>query len=146
MRKAGILALINAVASVLNNIYLLFSGNRFENLSRLQRTPQVQSMEHLLNEMFDRELRRIYITDGDYQTQTLLYKKEEQRDIFLYTPGEVATGGGENLMLYQDSELGFINEAFVVHIPDILSAQESVVRAVVDKYKLVGRFFKIETF
>jgi hypothetical protein len=134
-----IMVLFDAVAAGVSGLYQKFLKNRAASLYRLNHTSQVQSMEHLLNDRFDNDLRRIYIADGAYRNQTFLYQPEEQRDTPIYLEEE-----NQNTPLYQDSENGFIDESFIIHVPIELAMQEQEIRVVVNAYKLAGRKFNIE--
>jgi hypothetical protein len=141
LRKPGIISVVSAVATGMQHLYTRITTNRNANLYKLNHTPQVASLEHLLNDRYDSRHRRIYITDGDYRQQILLYRKVELRDIPLYRSEEQ-----NDIPLYLSEEAGFIDESFIVHIPVELDILEAEIRVMVDFFKLVGRKFKIVTF
>ena len=141
LRKSGILSILNAVATGMQYLYSRIKTNRNANLYKLNHTPQVASLEHLLNDRYDSAQRRIYITDGNFRQEILLYRKVELRDIPIYQPEE-----NSDIFIYQSDETGFIDESFIVHIPIELAILEQEIRVMVDAFKLAGRQFKIVTF
>ena len=99
-------------------------------------SPQIITLEHYLNNRFQRNPADIFISDGEYIgpwffTDNLPGDPEfywDQPDSWLWTA--------------QDE----VNTDFVVNIPAMLLDQTSLIAACVQKYKLAGKTFYIQLF
>lgn len=109
--------------------------------SHLQQvTGQVINLEKALNDMFYSG-HDIYITDVP------------AADFYLYNDNETATG----MVMYNDDEEGVsqvwtndgegrINGDFIVNVPFYLEPQESLIRNILDRYKVTGRKYIIKYY
>ena len=109
----------------------------------MQHTGQVMYLEKVLNEKFgligydptDHEATKsIYIIDGDNPNRHYLYLASENTPLFLNTPK----------FIFTRAELDASYNDFIVKIPLAITYVDSSVRAVVDVYRLAGKFYKIE--
>lgn len=107
-------------------------------------TGQVVYLEHLLNDEFDSNQRRIYIADGQANVlPPFVFNKIEQRPIYLYNKSE----NQPKFYLYNQSEY-FTSSDFIVFVPNVLlSASLQVnLKRLVNYYKQAGKTFEIQGF
>lgn len=105
---------------------------------QLTHTPQVFSLENVLNDNFDPEHRRIYIVDGEYIDAVRFYEPADNRPVRFYedTP---------KVRFYDPSAFDLLDVDFVVHIPLTLSAAEELrFRALLDFYKLPDKTYTLK--
>ena len=141
LRKPLFTALISAIAvpfDFLRNKLNLF---RNKNLYNLSITSQVCFLEKALNDKFDSELRRIFITNGAWRASLPIYIIPENQPVPLRLTSE-----NQPLPLYLQHENGFINENFVVNVPTELQPFEQDLKGVVMAFKLAGKTFSINYF
>lgn len=102
-------------------------------------TGQVLYLEHLLNDLFDENLRRVYIEDGVVSQPSYLYNKIEQRPLYLFN-------NSENTPLYIQNQAEYNAQFdFLVRVPaSLLPAQDLSIRANVKAYKPAGRRFDVQ--
>lgn len=103
---------------------------------------QVQYLEHYLNDLYDNSLRRIYIEDGDAGTPFFVYNKADgTQNEYVYNKSELETAP----VLYNQADYADQVD-FIVVIPwsNIPSAEETIMKAYVNKYKLAGKRFSIQ--
>lgn len=108
---------------------------------KLEHTSQVWSIEDVLNDAFDIDQRRIYITGSGGEAPVLLYPDEDQQPVILQ-PDE----DGEPVLLNPDSmTLGSYDA--VIWLPFEPTQEEMFrLRAIVDSYKLAGITYDVLTF
>ena len=141
LRKSEILlCMLDAIAQGLMAVYRLFTDFRNEVLRKQSYNYQVCYLEAMLNDNFDKKLRRIYITDMDVRKFLMIYKMEEDRPVMI---NQKETGSP--IMIHRVEEID-VRNAFVVNTPNELSSQINRIRASVDIYRLASREFVIQTF
>lgn len=141
--------LVESIKAMLQPLQIV--NNQFAALGKkirydLSFTGQVIYLEHLLNDVFDSTLRRIYITDsntvqiGDF---FVFYQNENQPSDYVYYEGE----GVDTPYLQFESET-VSNVDFIVFVPIALFniQTEATLKALINKYKIAGKRYKIETF
>lgn len=111
---------------------------------------QVIYLEHVLNDQFDPGDRSIYIDDpGDVQIVTpyVFNQVEQQPPLYLYNIAD-AMDNEDNVVLYNQGELGAITNEFIVHVPEAIfnDATEALMRVLIDKYRIAGKRYSFETF
>lgn len=136
-----VVAYLRAAVKPLKDIKILFDNNRKENLYRLGITPQVFSLEKMLNDRYDNVLRRIFISNGSFIEPDYIYTRAEQKPKYIYTRAEQKPD-----YLYQHSEIGYDNVDFYVNIPASLNISESEVDELLEIYKLAGKVHAIKRF
>lgn len=134
LRKEKFLAWIRALHFPLIKVLDVFNFNRNENLYNLAHNGQVCHLRKVLNDRFDPSQRRIKIADAQQYTRTWLYAIPYSQPIYLgkryiHTIGAFADNGFDFLVLIPQS----LNQA--------ISQQQ--LRAIVDKYKLTSKRYKI---
>ena len=139
LRKERVIAFLDAITAPIQRIYTRFRANREQNLHQLSITPQVFSLEKMLNDRYDSRLRRIYITDGMFRNASYVYLAKEQQPVYVHTNAEAT------MYIYNAPDVDFLNETFVVHIPATLTAYTEEITQMLNIYKLASRTFNIVT-
>jgi hypothetical protein len=138
IRQSWLAALISPVVY----LYQLFLNQRQTHLYTLSHTSQVVYMQAILNDRFDMQLRRIYISDTPDISPQTLFTNPEQKYAFLYTTAE-----NENLPLYTQTEIAGAQNGFILNIPAILNVDHVLLSALVDAYRLPSKNkYIIQTF
>lgn len=138
LRKELYIIMLNSMVSGVRSIYSHFLFFRDENLYRLSITPQVFSLEKLLNDRFDADKRRIYITDGEFYKSKYLYTQKEDQPLFVRTTAE-----NKPLFINKETETGSKGVDFLVYVPLSLIYDDKVFRGLLDAYKLVSKTYEI---
>lgn len=103
---------------------------------------QVCMLEELLNQEFDANQTRIYITDSVYNDPTYIYLNLEQNEetyVFL-NASNVNDPLYEDLYLYNNNES---SSYFIVHVPISLNFDIDLFNYLINKYKLLTTKYKI---
>ena len=106
-------------------------------------TGQVIYLEHILNDTFDPDERRIYINDASLVLPDYLYNKADGQDVFhLYNKGD-----GE-AAYYLHNIADYSGQAeFTVFVPtawDLNLTLKNQIRSIVNRYKQAGVRYTIE--
>lgn len=141
LRKPVILAFLRVLLSPVLFLFSLFSKNRDNNLYQLQITPQVCYLEKMLNDRYDPQERRIYITDGEMRDTDYLYLQSELQDEYIFLESEK-----KDEYYFLENEIGFSGATFIIHVPQAVSFNENEMRGLVNSYKLTTRSYDIVTF
>ena len=140
-RKAKHIAWLRSLVKPLVNLHTQFINYRRNALYKIEHTPQVFSLENVLNDAFDVQLRRIRIGDGAYRDGVYFYNPEEQKPVYFYDPAENAP-----VHFFDGAELFSLDTDFVVSVPfELNEAQEIRMRSLIDFYRLPDKTYKIET-
>lgn len=135
-------AWLKVLAAPVVFLYQEFLRFRKVRLYELSITPQVASLERLLNDRWDPLLRRIYIDDAIIYAPLYLYRDAESHEISLYTVPE-----NQPVTVYTDGEtLGSTADDFIIMVPIDVVFNTTEMRSLVNVYKLAGMKFKIQTF
>lgn len=122
-------------------LHQLFLKFRKAKLYELSITPQVCYLEALLNDRFDLINRGIYIGDPIDKSPLYIYVEAETKPKYLYTEAE-----DQPKYLYTDGEAGQNGDDFIVWVPVAVVFDPLEMRSLVNKFKLAGMKFKIQTF
>lgn len=123
---------------VLNDEFKKFRTN---SIYKIVHNGQVMILEKVLNDAFDQELRRIYITDSVQNDPLYLYSIPENKPVYLGTQ-----------YLYDFSSFENTNYEFIVNFPiaikpvnpfDLLNF-ENRIKALVNYYKLASKRYIIK--
>jgi hypothetical protein len=102
---------------------------------------QVIMLEHLLNDKFDNTERRIYIEDTEQKVEVLLYNKvEENEKTYIYNISE----SEPKTYIYNKAEFDAQFD-FTVFVPSELTGYEIEMNFLLNKYKLAGTRYLIQT-
>lgn len=141
LRQSKMIAWLRCLMKPVANLHTQFVNYRRGAIYKIDHTPQVFSLENVLNDAFDVQLRRIYIDDGAYRDGVYFYNPEEQKPVPFYDPIENAP-----VHFYAGSQLQSLDMDFVVTVPfSLTEAQEIRMRSLIDFYRLPDKTYKIET-
>jgi hypothetical protein len=139
--KPKLFALCKALVSPLSTLHADFIVYRLQKKYELEITGQVCKLERLLNDKFDADLRRIYITDGEKSKRKYVYSKNELAAKHIYKDDE-----NKPLYIYQQSEIATTTYHFIVNVPLGLSYNADVFVSILSQFKMPSKKFKIVTF
>lgn len=138
-RRAGLYALIYPIIWLYAAFYNYLMGLVYE----LSKTSQVVHIEAALNDRWDAGLRRIYITDATSLQPVVVYRHSESKTPpYIYQEAEAEPPP----YIYTDAELNALGPDFIVMVPNFIVFDMDELVALVNKYKLVGKFFIVQTF
>lgn len=140
LRKPKTMALLNALVSPVVFIYNLFLINRRNNLYKLMITPQICYVEMALNDKYDSGNRHIKIVQPKRKEPLFVYRKVENKPVFLYTKSEAAK---PKTWLYQKGEASANQYDFIVQVPATVAFNMNEMTAVIDSYILPDKEYKI---
>lgn len=125
-----------------------FNTNRANNLYRLDHNGQVCKLEAALNDIFDPVTRGIFISDPDFVDPDFLYRRDEEKPVFVAVRSELPVGAyTAPIYLYRRSELYMGGgPSFIVNVPATLFFDEARMRALIERDRLPGRVYEIVTF
>lgn len=140
LRKQDAIAWLRALVKPIATIHIQFINYRRASLYKIEHTPQVFSLEQVLNDAFDVQLRRIFIGDGAYRDGVYFYNPEEQKPVAFYDPEENAP-----VHFYDGSQLFSLDTDFVVTVPfELTASQEIRMRSLIDFYRLPDKTYNVE--
>jgi hypothetical protein len=139
-RKPIFIGWLRCLVKPIANLHQQFVNYRRDAIYKIEHTPQVYSLENMLNDAFDVQLRRIYISDGAYRDGVYFYNPEEQKPVSFYDPEENAP-----VHFYDGAELFSLDMDFVVTVPFELNASQEIrMKSLIDFYRLPDKTYKIE--
>lgn len=124
IRKAVMVAWLNALAAPLKWLHGRFLIFASEKRYEIQITGQVRVLEYHLHRLFD-PYENIYIEDASDDDPLFVYLESENQPLYLPT---FITGSQVD---------------FIVHCPNNITAQETAIRAFLDKYKLPTKRYEL---
>lgn len=105
---------------------------------------QVISIEHILNDIFDKIYRRIYIDDGARVLQNFIYNTpEDSDDVFIFNSSETSD---PQFYCFNNQEDVDASYDFKVMVPGSLVFNENRMKALVNVYVIAGKSYKIITY
>ncbi|CAG2532914.1 hypothetical protein MAR621_03108 [Maribacter dokdonensis] len=108
---------------------------------KLAHTPQVFSIENVLNDAFDRVQRRIFIEDGEFTFPVYFYDRTENKPVFFFDRAD-----NEPVRFYDRKALGQLGVDFTIVLPNglVISDAEMIrLQALVDFYKLPDKTYTV---
>ena len=138
LRKQRIIAFLTALVSPMQKLH-------DETLYTMQHDGRKIYLEKVLNNYFEVVG---YDANAHENTKTVYIGNNAQPDdVFIYQPNEDAP-------VFLEPEEVFINQedeslsdySFTVFIPDYYTFNEPTVRALIDKYRYIGKLYNIETY
>ena len=142
LRRPVMVSLLYAAMVPLGHLHAKLMQFSREMGYRLNYNGQTCYLRAVLNDTFDPELRRIYITDNTVGMEPLtVHKREVKLEVLL-----PARGYGHTLMVNRRGFGGISGYDFIVHVPSALGVDEARLSAVVSIYKLVSKRFAISYF
>ena len=101
-------------------------------------------MEHWLNDRFDNQLRRIFISNAGFINPSLRYNRVENRDRFKYNKSEEVPP----IYLYNKIEI-VTQPLFIVYVPiaiELTSHMRLRIQREVDRFNICTIEYKIENY
>lgn len=139
-RKAKRLAWLRTLVYAIKVIYLQFLNFRKERNYYLYHNGQVCYLEGALNDLFDPVYKRIFIGDGPYVDPLYIYTVPEERPVPVARVAELPVIDYDApVYLYTGAETATDGVQFIVWYPNTLVFDANQMRALVDKYRLVGK-------
>jgi hypothetical protein len=140
LRNEFMLNWIKALISPLISTYLSFIRYYNDISYKLSITPQVCYLQKILNDTFDNELRRIYITDPENYIVTLIHTDDAQNPLITHLDSSLE----EIPIIHDDSAYESSGNDFNVIIPFVLSQiQEYQLKTILNTYKLPSKRYKL---
>lgn len=134
LRKAKLLlAILNSVGSVLNSLFIDFKTWLRDRYYDLSITPQVCFIEKLLNDEFDRDLRRIYISEPARLTTNFFYRETDGKNWYF----------GNDKFFADDTRFNYPYD-FIINLPTEIIINKERLTALVNKYKLLGKTYRLK--
>lgn len=112
LRGSRMVAWLNSLVKPVRELHTQFLAFRLDGIYKVEHTPQVYSMEKMLNEAFDPLEERIYITDGEYSEQLYVFSPEEEQPIYVFTIPE-----DQPVYVFAENDEANANTDFIVHLP-----------------------------
>ncbi|MGY0039180.1 hypothetical protein [Pedobacter sp. NJ-S-72] len=127
---------IQALVTPVSMLYQFWYNKREDNLYKLAHNGQVCYLRKALNDMFDMELRRIYIDDGDRFKRTYIYTVPENQPRYI-----------KPLFLQPRTSYADTGNDFKVMVPAEVNTPANYYQldALIDFYKLASKRHIIET-
>jgi len=139
LREVKLMALIKCYLKPITDLHYSWTQIRNRNIYILEHNWQTCYMRGALNDKFDPDLRRIYITDGVLNDTTYVYTEAEEQDLHVYTESEDSP-----IWIYTEAETANIGVDFIVYVPaEIMATQFYEVHAEIELYKLGGKRYII---
>ena len=133
LRKANLLlAILNSVGSVLNSLFVKYKSWLQVKHYEISITPQVCSIERMLNDEYDREHIRKYLSEPSRLTTNFFYRETDNKDWYLVN-GKYIT---------DDTRFNYPYD-FIINIPLDIIIEKERLTALVNKYKLLGKTYRI---
>lgn len=142
IRKIFTLEFFKMCASPVHDLYLKFYEFFKIKKYELNFNGQVIYLEHVLNDMFDSTLRRIYISDTPPYSGAYLFNKiEGLEETFFFNKSEAEAP----LYLFSTSEV-FMWPGFIVNVPAGVSFDREKMKSYVNRYKIASKPYIINVF
>ena len=144
--KTVALAWLTLLLSEVKSLYNTFISYKAALIYDTAHSSQVIYLEHILNDIFDRTLRRVHISDGDAApAEMFMYNQDEDNPKYIYNSSETSA---PNVYIYNKSEGNGTNgySDFKVMVPQSLTFDMNYMKAMVLKYKILGPTFIIQTY
>lgn len=133
LRKPKLFAYLKALVSPIASLYTIWSKLRDDNLKMLQYNSQRCYMQGVLNDRYDKEQRRITISNTSNRTQDYIYTEAENTPVFLGT-----------MFLETDFNYAGSTVDFIVYVPqDLINRKINEIVATIEFYVLAGKSYQI---
>lgn len=137
LRKKRMIAWLCVLTHPISTLYSDWLKNRRNNLYIVEHNSQVCYLRKVLNDEFDRALRRIIITDGLNLDAFYIYTEGEGKPQWLHTESE-----NNPIYLHPSSAYAGAVDFYVV-VPSDLIFDENKMRALIDFYRLASKRYEI---
>ena len=136
-------AWIKALLWPLNELHGFFLQYVIDKRYELDFTGQVISLERLLNDKYDDTLRRIFISSA-VATEAYFFDEDDDFDTDIFLFDEDDSPEDTDIFLFDGFDSGVSN--FTINIPSDVVFTEAELRALINKYKLAGKYYTIKIF
>lgn len=127
-------------------IHTMFLNYRIDALYRLNHNSQVASLEEVLNDKFDNQERRIFITTATILEPIWFYEEASQKPVYFYEDAD-----GHPVYFYEEATISSATEDFTVHVPAALQTGNTItdqqfellMKSYIDYYKLYSKSYTI---
>ena len=134
IRKAKLLlTVLNSAGTVLNSLFADFKSWLKDKHYEINITPQVCYIEKMLNDEFDTTSRRIYISEAARLQTNFLYRETDGKNWYF----------GAGKFFVDDTRFKYPYD-FVINIPIGLIINKERLTALVNKYKLLGKTYRLK--
>lgn len=148
LRKEKLIDWLIALLKPLGEVNVRFNSFRKKSIYQVTHNGQVYSLQAVLNDAYDDELRRIRIVDSIDIDPLYIYPENDNRPVYIYPEGQ----DPNQVYIYDDSVFEDIDTDFIVLIPveyrpadaqelNILLIQ---IRSLINYYKLASKRYIIE--
>lgn len=123
------------------DIYNSFLQYRDKAIYKITHTPQVYSIENVLNDAFDNQERRIFIRDGIYRFPVYFYDRADDKPVRFYDRAD-----DQPVYFYDRATLENIDVDFVVVLPlglTLIASELIRLQSLIDFYKLPDKTYTI---
>lgn len=124
----------------LNNIFYTYI---IEKKEELKYNGQIINISKRLNDVFDNDLRRIYIANVATIPVQYIWRVSEFETPYVYRMSE---SSNDSFIVGRTAEIDSDIYDFIVFIPVSLTYNNEQMNAIINKYKLVDKTFNIQTY
>lgn len=140
LRKPATVSYLVALTQPIDTLYYAWYQERSRNIYKIAHTGQVCSLRGSLNDLFDPELKRIWIGNGQLNETTYIFTQGEAIEVFTNIEAEAELP----LYIYTAAETADTGLDFIVYVPTaIVNAQLYALRAHIEFYKAGGKRYAI---
>ncbi|MGY0407549.1 MAG: hypothetical protein ACWIPJ_04235 [Polaribacter sp.] len=141
LRKVKHVAWLDVLCNPLKETYEAFLQYRAKVNYKLRHNSQVCYLQAVLNDSFDKQLRRIIIENGIFLQALYVYAPEEQLPVYIDTQ-----------YIYSDEDLAGGQTDFIIKVPKDLKPSDPIalegllsdIKAVTNEYKLASKTYTIQ--
>lgn len=149
LRQPIVLRFKEAIMPEFQSLHDSFLAYRESNLYKIEHTGQVWSMEKVLNDAFDNDLRRIYIEDGVLVQPPFIYRRAEERPTYIFRRNE-----NQPFYLRRRAEIEDSDKDFIIYVPIVLQPENvtddltflAAITKLADYYKIASKTYRIEYY
>lgn len=145
LRGAKMISWLNALFSPVKTLHSQFLIFKSETIYKIEHTPQVYSIEKVLNDEFDPDLKRIFIEDGEYFEQLYVFSPQEQQPIYVFEQSE-----NQPVYVYAQNDPEATSVDFNVVLPltfqnafAVDTNERNKLEALINFYRLPDKTYKI---
>lgn len=146
LRKPVLYAFLNSLVAPIVSIYNIFIRQRNSNLYMVGITPQVCKLRKLLNDTFDPEYRRIYISEGELNDWTIIHSHQ----LFNSFDGKqpLWLSASSHYLVSRQGIASSIGFDFAVFVPAALHSKNNHNRMVslLNSYKLASKRYIVNQY
>lgn len=113
LRKRKLIDWLIALLKPLEEVNLSFKKFREDSIYKVTHNGQVYSLQAVLNDAYDNDLRRIRIKDSLFIDPLYIYPEDDERPVYIYPEGQ----DPDQVYVYDDSVFDDIDVDFIVCIP-----------------------------